>query len=208
MKKISIIFLLLGSVVFTSCLSTNTTYGTEKSKSGNLVISYDEFQERTTVNVNNSNIINFKGPGLGILSFAIYPYFIYDNSIINCRLSLELEGSTSKFDKIIFITENGKYQLSFSASNQERGEKIRNNPYSEYAKGDYQINKEQFKILGEIINSSSLKAAVYTTKNEVLELTEYGNRAKQMYKEFYDYYLENNLSELTDCVSEIRIIKK
>jgi hypothetical protein len=206
MKKKLIFLGLFVSILFTSCLSTNSTYGTEKSKNGNLVISYDEFQERTTVNINNPDITNFNGPGL--LSFAIYPYFIYDNSNLNCRLTLEIYGTISKFDKIIFITENGKYQLSFSSLNQEYGEKIRNNPYSEYTKGDYRINKEQFLILGEIINSSNLKGAVYTTNNEVLEITEYRNSAKKMYKEFYDYYINNNLSELNDFDSEIVIIKK
>ena len=208
MEKKLVFLGLFVSVLFTSCLSTNSTYGTEKSKNGNLVISYDEFQERTTVNINNSDIMNFKGPGLGLLSFNIYPYFIYNDSYLNCRLTLEIDGTTSKFDKIIFITENGKYQLSFSSSNQEYGEKIRNNPYSKYNKGDYRINKEQFLILGEIINSSNLKGAVYTTNNEVLEITEYGNRAKKMYKEFYDYYINNNLSELNEYDSEIVIIKK
>lgn len=212
MKKILFICSLIASVLLaTSCMSTNTTYGSEKKTAGNLVISYDEFQERTTVNIKNSNIINFKGPGIVSLSFAIYPYFIYNNTSLNCRLSLEMEGSNSKFDKIIFITDNGKYQLSFSAINQEYGEKIKNNPYSKYVKGDYRINKEQFKILGDIINSSNLKAAVYTTDNKVLELTEYGKRAKEMYKEFYDYYVENNLSELNDVNdydSEINITKR
>ena len=74
---------------------------------------------------------------------------------------MKFNGTTSKFDKIIFITENGKYQLSFSSSNQEYGEEIRNNPYSKYNKGDYRINKEQFLILGEIINSSNLRGGRY-----------------------------------------------
>ena len=79
---------------------------------------------------------------------------------------------------------------------------------SEGEKKDYIINKNQFELLGEIINSSSLKAAVYTTNNTVLEITEYGNRAKQTYNEFYNYYVSEGLSNLTDSESEILIIKK
>jgi len=205
MKKILLLFI-ISSCFFTSCLSTNSTFGTEKQSQGNLVISYDEFQERTTVNVKNSNITNFSGRGLQ--SFAIYPYFIYNDTDLTCRLTLEMQGSTSKFNKIIFITEKGKYQITFSENKQGTGEKIPNNEFTAYAKGDYIINKNQFEFLGEIINSSSLKAAVYTTNNTVLEITEYGNRTKQMYNEFYNYYVSEGLSNLTDSESEILIIKK
>lgn len=200
-------FCIVTFVLFTGCLSTNTTFGTEKISKGNLVVSYDEFKETTTVNMKNTNIVNFDGPGFK--SFSIYPYFIYTDNQIVYRLVFRISGDTSKFENIIFITENGKYSFSFSSEKQKTGMLIPDNHYSVYVEGDYRITEEQYKILGEIINSTNLKGAVYTIDDTVLEISEYEKRAKNTYKELNDYLEENNLSELSkDYESEISIIKK
>ena len=208
MKKLFAVCCIVTSFLFMGCLTTNTTFGTEKQTQGNLVVSYDEFLERTTVDMKNDNIVNFKCSDV-FKSFSIYPYFIYTDKQIDYRLVFRISGDTSKFENIIFITENGKYSFNFSSEKQKTGMLIPDNHYSAYVEGDYRITEEQYKILGEIINSANLKAAVYTIDNTVLEILEYGERAKNTYKELNDYLEENNLSELSnDYETEISIIKK
>ena len=143
-----------------------------------------------------------------IFHFSLSGIIAIDITVIPTILTAANAPINAIINKIIFITEKGKYQITFSENKQGTGEKIPNNEFTAYAKGDYIINKNQFELLGEIINSSSLKAAVYTTNNTVLEITEYGNRAKQTYNEFYNYYVSEGLSNLTDSESEILIIKK
>ena len=205
MKKICFMTISVFLFVLLTACATNKTYSsTAKKHIGNLVVSYDEFENNTTVNINNPNIVNLSNA-------HIYPYFMYSNNVISYRITFDL-NMTGKFNKIIFITEKGKYKITFDSSNQNTRERIRNNPFSESTIGDYRISEEQFKLFGEIFNSNNIKVAFYTVDNTVSEQTPYGNRLKDSYNEFLKYYQENNLSAFTDASStrgsDIKIVKE
>ena len=207
MKKLFAFCCIVTLFLFMGCLSTNTTFGTEQMTDGNLVITYDDFQEITTVKM--KKYIGFPSKKSLGPSLAIYPYLVHTDSLLTCRLVIELYGVTSRFDRIIFVTEQGKYTLSFSSLNQKQGWRIPNNQYSAYVEGDYIITDEQFKILGEIINASNLKVALYTTDNRATEFTECSNQSKQMFNELFNYYEINNLSELfINLGAEIEFLTK
>lgn len=201
MKKSVISFVIIGFLTFFvgGCATTSTFSSEAKQSSGNIVISTDSFLGTKTAEYKERRFDAVFVSDLSC-SLGFEPCFIMDENenlaSINLKIKLYTNAKTAdaRFERIIFLSDKGRITVQLDPLSQSPKfiykNQIFGNQYE--TRCDVRISKDEYlKLHDFIVNSSSIRCAVYTTSNKASELREDGSSAHQVFNELYNYYEEN-----------------
>lgn len=216
MKRIVSYALMIGLLSFFigGCATTSTFSSEAKQSSGNIVISTDSFLGTKTAEYKERRFDAVFVSDLSC-SLGFEPYFIMDGNenlaSINLKIKVYTYGKTAdaRFERIIFLSDKGRITIQLDPLSQSPKFIYKNqllgNQYE--TRCDVRISKDEYlKLHDFIVNSSSIRCAVYTTSNKVSELREDGSSAHQVFNEVYNYY-EENLMNMEIIPTEKAIIQ-
>lgn len=199
MKKIMVILsiVMCSFLMFMGCLSTDNSnmsaFSTsEKVKSGNMIISTDEFQDIEKA-FHKDVGIDFTG---GFSDVYFEPYFIYDDEYVSFMLKLQYNSigdSNTVCKKIVLLGDSGRVTLTIKANTALESE-----PASALL-GNFnksivseRISKEDYEKLTKFFASNQkIRMGFYSTDNKAEELKEYSTRAHTIFADAYSFYSVN-----------------
>ncbi len=214
MKKTVIPFIISLILLFTSCTSTNNTFGVENSINEFVSEYVDEFTDDITVMPSKRTQHFFKEGFDVATTLLLRPYFINTNGNWICRLQMIYPFTNKKIEKIVLMSDASRITLDL---NLEYESLVRERPFSatiladvdNNIYGDFLISENQYLLLTDFFtNEKNIQAAVYFIDNTVKKLPEYKTYAKKDYSAMYDYYKTNNLSGKFANMNNISITKR
>ena len=200
-KKMKKIIFGICCVFFTfllcSCLTSNTSVNafssSAKIKTGNIVVSTDEFVGSKTA-VHKDIGIDFSS---GLYSLYFEPYFFYSDNIVNIFLKVQFGyfgNSVNVPEKIILLGTNERVVINLTSSydfeSETTSSKILGN--SNEVILSEKISKNDYISLSEFFaKNEKIRLGFYTSSNKAIELKEYSTRAHEIFADLYSFYKEN-----------------
>lgn len=213
MKKINFCFtILLITLLNTSCLSANRTFGTETIASDFISEYKDEFDDKITVLPTKK--VSVFGDSWNGGHAIIRPYFIGNDDNWVCHLQIIIPFVSKKANKMILLSDESKMILPLDVTYQDI---IREQPYCGTILadpcynlyGDFVISEEQYLLITNFFtNNTNIQAAVYFTDNKVGKFIENKTNAKKTYSSMFDYYTEKSLSGKIFAFSNLNLETK
>lgn len=185
-----ILLLVCCAALFASCITTTNTFSsTEKQVLDNMIISVDEFTEKSTAEI-KPNGCDFT---VGLSYLDIEPVFIYDDECVSVLLRIRYDHYGSKagiIEKVILLGENNKVQILFTEKANitvRDTDSLLGNDYSVVK--NQPISKEDYLNLTKFFSdNANIRLAIYLADNTVAELKPYSKRPQATFDTAFSFY--------------------
>lgn len=192
----------------TTSTSQSTFSSTSKEKTGEMIISTDEFEGTKTAS-HKGNALTFTGNLSTSLFFE--PYFIYNDAAVSCFLEIKSANwgkEANACKKIILLGDNSKVTINVSNSpdiNIDQTNAMLGKHY--ITSVSERISKSDYEKLSEFIaKNSKIRLGYYTINDKAEELREDGNKAHKIFGDAYDFYNQNLKSKIDNSKNTTSLI--
>lgn len=203
MKILTIIMAAITAVLFTGCLSTgsSTFSSTEQVRSGNMIISTDEFAGTTFIEHKNIGVIFETKKGISTTAFYIEPTFStaedYAICFLKVRTSALGRNIPFKCSKLIFLGDSEKVTVNIKSTPKIEMDSDFMNDYTDTTYSEEISMADYERFTNFILNNQNIRLGFYTDDNKAVELKEYGDRAHRIFSDALSYY-KANIQHKTD----------